>query len=165
MSVVSYTQTTIKWYTIEEAFELTRNEPRKIIIDVYTDWCSWCKVMDKSTYSNEIIAEYLNNKFYPVKFNAEQKEDVVINGTTYKFISSGSRGYHELAAALLNGKLGYPSTVFLDEMSRMIQPIQGYLKPRQFDEIIKFIGEDHFRTQTWEEFQADYNSPVAGLQD
>ena len=134
--MVGHTQTTVKWYTIQEAFTLTKTEPKKIIIDVYTDWCSWCKVMDKNTYENQIIAAYLNDKFYPVKFNAEQKEDVVVNGTTYKFVASGSRGYHELAAALLNGQLGYPSTVFLDEETRMIQPVQGYLQPRQFDEII-----------------------------
>ena len=165
LSLVSYAQTTVKWLTIEEAFALSKTEPRKIIIDVYTDWCSWCKVMDNSTYTNQIIAEYLNNKFYPVKFNAEQKEDIVINGTTYKFVASGSRGYHELAAALLRGQLGYPSTVFLDETTRMIQPVQGYLKPRQFDEIIKFIGEDHFKMKSWEEFRSSYHSPIAELQE
>ncbi|MBN2481881.1 MAG: DUF255 domain-containing protein [Bacteroidales bacterium] len=164
LAMTVHAQSTVKWYTIEEAFALSRTEPRKIVIDVYTDWCSWCKVMDQNTYSNRIIAEYLNSKFYPVKFNAEQKEDVVVNGTTYKFVANGSRGYHELAAVLLNGQLGYPSTVFLDEQTRMIQPVQGYLQPQQFDEIIRFIGEDHFRTLTWEEFQVTYVSPIAEIQ-
>lgn len=164
-SMTSHAQSTVKWYDIEEAFALVKTEPRKIIIDVYTDWCTWCKVMDRNVYENQIIAEYLNLNYYPVKFNAEQKEDVVVNGTTYKFVPSGSRGYHELAAALLNGKMGYPSTVFLDEITQMIQPIQGYIQPPQFDAIIKFIGEDHYKTKTWEEFQASYESPVAEIQE
>ncbi|MBN2764005.1 MAG: hypothetical protein JXR41_13000, partial [Bacteroidales bacterium] len=96
----------------------------------------------------------------PVKFNAEQKEDVTVNGKTYKFIAAGSRGYHELAAALLNGNLGYPSVVFLDENANMIQPLQGFIRARQFDQIINFIGGDHYKTQKWEEFLTTYISPV-----
>jgi uncharacterized protein YyaL (SSP411 family) len=151
----------VKWYTIEEAMKMTKEEPRKIIIDVYTTWCKWCKVMDTATFQNPVVADYLNKKFYPVKFNAEQKTDVVFEGKTYKFIPAGGRGYHELAAALLNGNMGYPSVVFLDETGKpIVQPLQGYFKARQFDPILKFIGEDFIKTQKWEDFQASYVSPV-----
>jgi len=153
-------QTPVKWYTIEEAFTLTRKQPKKILIDVYTDWCSWCKVMDNKTFSNKVIADYMNSNFYPVKFNAEQKADVILDGKTFKFVASGQRGYHELAAQLLNGKLGYPSVVFLDEQTKMIQPVQGYIQAKEFDEIIKFIGGGHYKSQKWEDFQADYKSPI-----
>jgi uncharacterized protein YyaL (SSP411 family) len=153
-------QTPVKWYTIEEAFAMTKKEPRKIVIDVYTDWCSWCKVMDSKTFSNKIIADYMNKNFYPVKFNAEQKTDVALNGKIYKFIPSGSKGYNELAAELLNGQLGYPSVVFLDENTKMIQPVQGYIKAKEFDGIIRFIGDDVYKTTKWEDFQAGYVSPL-----
>ena len=150
----------VKWYTIEEAIAMTKKEPRKIVIDVYTTWCKWCKVMDTTTFKNPVIAGYLNKKYYPVKFNAEQKDDVTLDGKTYKFVPGGGRGYHELAATLLNGNLGYPSVVFLDERANMIQPMQGYIQARQFDQIIKFIGEDLYKTQKWEDFLATYVSPV-----
>jgi len=153
-------QIPVKWYTIEEAFTLTKKEPRKILIDVYTDWCSWCKVMDKNTFSNPVIADYMNKNFYPVKFNAEQKTDVMLNGKTYKYIASGNRGYNELAAELLNNQLGYPSVVFLDEKTKMIQPVQGYIKAPQFDGMIRFIGGDVYKTKKWEEFQSSYTSPI-----
>lgn len=156
----SRAQQPVKWYTIQDAFTLAKKEPRKILIDVYTDWCSWCKVMDSKTFSNQVIADYLNKNFYPVKFNAEQKEDVFIYGKTYKFVTSGTRGYHELAAELLNGQLGYPSVVFLDEQTKMIQPVQGYIQAKQFDEIVKFIGGDFYKNQKWEDFQASYTSPI-----
>ena len=151
----------VKWYTIEQAIELNRKEPKKLVVDVYTDWCVWCKVMDKNTFGNAIIAEYLNKKYYPVKFNAEQKENITIGDNTYKFVAQGRRGYHELAAALLNNKMGYPSVVFLDEQIRIIQPFQGYIKARQFDEIIRFIGEEYYKTKTWNEFVDTYQSPIA----
>jgi thioredoxin-related protein len=154
-------QTPVKWYTIEEAFALTQKEPRKIMIDVYTDWCGWCKVMDSNTFSNDVIAAYLNSHFYPVKFNAEQKGDISLYGQTFKFVPNGTKGYHQLAAALLNGQLSYPSVVFLDETAKMIQPVQGYIQARQFDGIIKFIGDNRYKTTKWAEFQASYVSPIA----
>ncbi|MFO7656863.1 MAG: DUF255 domain-containing protein [Bacteroidales bacterium] len=150
----------INWHTIEQAIELNKKEPRKIMVDIYTNWCGWCKVMDKNTFGNKIIAEYLNTKYYPVKLNAEQQEDITIGNTTYKYVAQG-RGYHELAAVLLNGKMGYPSVVFMDEKLDVMQSFQGYLKPKQFDEISKFIGDDIYKTTTWEEFMKTYKSLVA----
>ena len=142
----------IKWLSFEEAMELHEENPKKLLVDLYTDWCGWCKVMDKKTYSKVEIANYINENFYPVKFNAEQKQEVEFNGHTFKFIPSGRRGYHQLAAALTNNKLSYPTTVFMDEELRIIQPIAGYLKPEQMEPILLYIGDDHFKTTKWDEF-------------
>jgi thioredoxin-related protein len=149
----------VKWMTFEEAVEKSKSEKRKIFIDVYTDWCGWCKVMDKNTFSEPKIAKILNEEFYPVKFDAEQRENVVFNGHTFKFVPSGNKGYHELAASLLNNKLSYPSVVFLDEDFKMIQPLAGYQRPEEFHKIIQFIGEDHYKTITWAAWQSKYKSP------
>ena len=152
----------VKWMTFEEALEKSKTEKRKIFIDVYTDWCGWCKVMDKNTFSEPKVARILNEQFYPVKFDAEQKEDVVFNGTTFKFVPSGKSGYHQLAAALLNNQLSYPTVVFLDEEFRMIQPLAGYQKAPEFHKIIQFIGEDHYKKTKWDEWQSIYKSPYVG---
>jgi thioredoxin-related protein len=153
-------QESVRWYTFEEAVELTNKEPRKIMVDVYTNWCGWCKVMDRNTFSHDVVASYLNEKYYAVKFNAEQKENVQVGGNTYKYVAQGSRGYHELAAALLNGKMAYPSVVFLDENVQIIEPVQGYIDAKKFDQILKFFGEDHYKTKSWETWQANYDSPI-----
>src|SRR6185369_17701275 len=79
----------VKWMSFEEAVEKSKTQKRKIFIDVYTDWCGWCKVMDKSTFSEENVAKILNEDFYPVKFDAEQTADIVFNGTTFKFVPYG----------------------------------------------------------------------------
>src|SRR6187402_1829141 len=70
----------VKWMSFEEAVEKSKTEKRKIFIDVYTDWCGWCKVMDKNTFTDPNVAKILNEDFYPVKFDAEQRENVVFNG-------------------------------------------------------------------------------------
>lgn len=142
----------VKWYSIEEAQELVKKEPRKIYIDMYTDWCGWCKVMDKKTFTDESIANHLNTNFYAVKFDAEGKENVTFKDKTFKFVAQGSRGYHELAAALMQGKMSYPTSVFLDENLNIIAPLPGYQKPEQLDPILEFIGDDHYKTSNYEQF-------------
>ena len=149
----------VKWYTFEQAIELNKKEPRKIIVDVFTDWCGYCKLMDKNTFSNPIIANYLNTTFYPVKFNAEQKETIKIDTSTFKYIDQGGRGYHELAVALLNGQMSYPSIVFLNEKNQIFYINKGYCEPKQFDEILKFLGGGFYLNSKWESWKADYKSP------
>jgi thioredoxin-related protein len=149
----------VKWMTFEEALQKSKTAKKPIFIDVYTDWCGWCKVMDKSTFSDPAVAKILNDKFYAVKFNGEQKEDVQFDGKTFKYVGEGGRGYHELAAALLNNQLSYPTVVFLDEEFRMIQPLAGYRKAPEFHPIVQYIGEGHYKNTKWEEWQRDYKSP------
>jgi thioredoxin-related protein len=149
----------VKWMTFEEALKKSKSEKRPIFIDVYTDWCGWCKVMDKNTFNDPEVSRLLNEKFYAVKFNAEQREDVVFDGHTFKFVPSGRSGYHELAAALLNNQLSYPTVVFLDEEFKMIQPLAGYRKAPEFHIIAQFIGEGHYKTVKWDEWQKTYQSP------
>jgi thioredoxin-related protein len=149
----------VKWITFEEAVKKSQKEKRPIFVDVYTDWCGWCKVMDKNTFNDPRVAKLLNENFYAVKFDAEQKEDVVFNGTTFKFVPSGAKGYHQLAAALLNNQLSYPTVVFLNENFEMIQPLAGYRKAPEFHKIAQFIGEGHYKSVKWDEWEKRYASP------
>lgn len=153
------TSTAVKWMTFEEAVEKSKVEKRKIFIDVYTDWCGWCKVMDKQTFSQPAVAKLLNEEYYPVKFNAEQKEDVVYKGTTFKFIPQGGRGTHQLAAALLQNQLSYPTVVFLNEDFAIVNILKGFQQAPQFHKIAAFIGGDYYKTTKMDVWEAQYQSP------
>jgi len=151
-SVETCAQEKIKWYTIEQVQELSADHPKKIFVDVYTDWCGWCKKMDATTFQDPKIIKQLNQNFYAVKLNAEGKEDIRFKNRVYKFVPQGQRGYHELAAAFLQGKLSYPTTVYLDENLNLIQPIPGYMEVKDLEPILIFLGEDRYKNQTWQEF-------------
>jgi thioredoxin-related protein len=154
----------VKWMSFEEAVTASKEAkangetPKKIFIDVYTDWCGWCKKMDKNTFENPKISAYLNENFYPVKFNAEQKENIEFNGRTFKFVDQGRRGYHELAAGLMKGKMSYPTVVFMDEDLNLIQSIPGYMDVPKFDMIIRYLGEDIYENKAWPEYQKEYQA-------
>jgi thioredoxin-related protein len=142
----------IQWLTFEEAVAKQKVEPKKIFIDVYTDWCGWCKKMDKATFSDPEVAKLVNKHFYAVKLNAEGKKPITVNGRTYNY-SSEFRS-HELVVDLLQGRMSYPTTVFLDEKLNMLSPVPGYLAPDIFSKIIKFYGENHYKNTPWEEYEA-----------
>lgn len=148
---------TVQWMSLGEAMEKMKTEKRKVFIDVYTDWCGWCKVMDRKTFNDPKVAEMLNKNFYSVKFNAEQKEDIVFQGRTFKYMEKGN--YHQLAAALLNNQLSYPTVVFLDENLNGVMPLPGFREAPEFHKIAQFIGEGHYKTQKWNEWESVYKSP------
>jgi thioredoxin-related protein len=166
-AVAQHEQSLVRWMTFDQAVEKSKTEKKKIFIDLYTDWCGWCKVMDKKTFTDPVVANLLNEKFYPVKFNAEQKEDVVFNGTTFKYIASGRGGYHQLAASLLNNQLSYPNFVFLTEEFHLVQLIPGstslpgFRKPEEFHVFLSFVANDHFKKMKMEDYQKVYQSPYS----
>lgn len=137
--------TKIKWMTIDEAFAAIKKEPRKIVIDVYTDWCGWCKVMDKNTFANEKVAKYVNEKYYAVKLNAEADGEVIIGEKKYN--------YPQLAQELLQGRMSYPTIVYLDEKFNMIQPVPGYQDAGAFHQTITFLGDNHYKKEAFEKYK------------
>lgn len=144
----------INWMTFQEAVELNKTAPKKIFIDVFTDWCGWCKKMDQTTFKNPEVAAYMNEHYYAVKFNAECNDTIEFAG--YTFVNEGGmngrRGTHQLAAALLQGKMSYPTYVFMNEKSQLITPVSGYLEVNDFLPIMKYIGSDAYLKQPFKDY-------------
>ena len=141
-----------KWYTWEEAAELQKTAPRKIMVDVYTDWCGWCKKMDRETFDNPRVAKYLNEHFYPVKFDAEQRETIQYDGHDFIWQDAGRNGIHMLAYALLDGQMSYPTVVFLNEKMERVTISKGYKKADRMMNELRFIKEEAYTTMTLEKF-------------
>lgn len=150
----------INWISFEKAIELNKTNPKPILIDIYTDWCTWCHKMDASTYKEDAIVDYINDHFYAVKLNAEQKEDIVYNDRTFKFVANGRRGTHELAASLLNGKMSYPSTVFLNKNQQLVQAIPGYLQAPIMEKLINYMGQEVYLNKEWDVFDKEFKSKI-----
>jgi len=124
-------QNEINWITIEEAQELSEKEPRKVIMDVYTDWCGWCKKMDKTTFADEKVVEYVNKHFYAVKFNAEKDETFDFKGQEFT--------NPQFTRALRVS--GYPTVVFFAEDFSKFQPVSGYRQAKEFLEMLESFNQ------------------------
>ncbi len=141
----------VNWIDIQEADSLYVNAPRPVLIDVYTDWCGWCKIMDKSTYKDKRVADYINAHYYAIKFNAEFKKPVKFNNTIYKYDPENK--VHELAVYLTHGQLEFPNTIFLSSVSAIPAPIAGYMKPSEIEAPLKYFGEKKEKVQTLSAFE------------
>jgi len=155
----------INWLTIEEAQELVKTAPKKIMIDVYTDWCGPCKMMMRNTFTNPWVIDYINEHYYAVKFNAESPDPITFKGTEYvneNYNPNAVRkGTHQFAAiAMSNGRLAYPTIVYMDEKLDILSPVQGYMAPEQIEPVMTFFGEGLYETTNWEDYQKTFSSKL-----
>lgn len=112
----------IEWVSIEEAQELVKNNPRKVFIDIYAEWCGWCKVMDRKTFTNNKVSNYINENYYAVRIDAESHNMITFNG-------------QELTERELVKSFkvqGLPTIVFIDETFKKVKPVAGYQNAAQF---------------------------------
>ena len=125
----------INWLSIEEAEAKAKKVPKPLMVDVYTSWCGPCKMLEANTFSDPRLAEYVNSHFYAVKFNAESGTPITFKGQKLEnpeFDAArvgGRNGTHQLTYAIANvqGRIAYPTVVYLDSAMNVLAPVQGYL--------------------------------------
>ncbi len=152
-----FSQAEVNWTTIDKAVDATKTTNKKfILVDLYTDWCGWCKKMDENTLTDPGIVASLNENFTAVKFNAEIPEPVVFNGKTYSFTKTGSRGANQLALDLgtVGGKLGYPTLVVLDANGNKLQTFPGYKDVETLNTILNYFKTGVYKTMDFQQFQS-----------
>lgn len=138
----------INWMTMDQALAAQKKNPKKIFVDVYTHWCGPCRMLDKNTFQNKDVADYINKHFYAVKFNAEGNELVTYGGQTftnpeYDETKAQSRNStHQFTMAM--GVRAYPTMYTLNEKGEFLFPITGYYTPSQLEPMIKLIGDDKY---------------------
>ena len=156
----------INWMTVEEVTEALKDEPRKVMMDVYTKWCGPCKMMMANTFTNKNLIEYVNKNYYCVKFDAESPDPTTFQGEVYSNPnynpnSKGRNGVHQLSIALKVS--AYPTIVYFDEDFKVIAPISGYKQPRQLQVLLTFFN-DVYKSDTpqeemqpmWDKYSSDF---------
>jgi thioredoxin-related protein len=142
----------VNWLSFKEAQEKNKIQPKPFLVDIYTDWCGWCKHMMKTTYSNAGLASYINTHFYPVKFDAETKDTVEYNGKKYLPTSKAPKTPHELAIKFLGNSLSYPSTIFITNNFEFTMLSQGYLEEKTIEPLLVFIVESVYQRCSYDDF-------------
>jgi thioredoxin-related protein len=150
----------VKWMKFEDAVTASQEEPRKIFVDIYADWCGWCKVLDRDTFSDTAVARILNGSYYPVKLDAESQE-------THTLPDGRKVSSAELAASLAASKpgekYGLPSMIILNEKAAILTRIQGAQKPDFMTPALLFFSENHYLEKSWEAYAKEYFDKIKRL--
>ena len=145
----------IEWMSVEDAAGRLQKEKRPVLIDLYTTWCGWCKQMDKKTYSNKQVAQYLQEKFYTVKVDAETHSAITWNGRTYQF--NPQYRSNEFALYLTHGRLEFPTTIIIPPGGEP-QAIPGYMEPRELELLVKYFGEGQYGKVSFDDYQKNFKA-------
>ena len=105
--------------------------------------------MDATTFKDKALIEYLNKEFYCVKLDGEEKNTLTFKEKEYNFVDKGRRGYNELTVNLLQGKLSYPTFVYLDEELKTLLVMPGYRKAKEMLSIVAYLGDDIYKDMKW----------------
>jgi thioredoxin-related protein len=134
----------VQWKSFDEGMAEARGGKKKVLLDVYTDWCGWCKKMEANTYAHGSVASYLRDHYIAIKLNAESSRRL-----TYK-----NSSYTEAGLASAFGITGYPSTIFLTSDGEPITVFPGYADATQFASVLSFIAEDHYLTKSFDDYSS-----------
>lgn len=145
----------INWVPLAEAERLYRQDHKPILIDLYTDWCSWCKVMDKKTYSKSGLVDFVNDRFHAVRFNAETKDRVDWGGKSFTFDARSN--VNAFAIEVTRGKLqGFPTTVIVPGDGSLPQAVSGYLETKDMELLLRYFGEGGYGKVPFDDFRKNF---------
>ena len=135
----------LQWKNFNDGIAEAKKSGKKVLIDVYTDWCKWCKKMDAETYTDKKIKVYLEKNYVLIKLNAEGIGNISYAGQT---ISPAQ-------FAQQMGIDGYPATLFLKGNGDPITVLPGYSEPKMFIHVISYIAENQIGKKKFEEYLAE----------
>lgn len=134
---ISFSQ--IKTYQFEQLDSLQKAEKRNVVIFIHTDWCKYCQTMQNTTFKNDCIIKELNEIFYFIDLNAEEKRSITFNEHTFKYKPTGTNtGLHELAEQLatVDNKVAYPTICFLNPNNEIIFQHNQFINPANLQLIL-----------------------------
>ena len=132
----------LAWKSFAAARTDAMESKRKVVVDVWTSWCGWCKKMDRDVYANAEVRAYLEAHFEIAKLDAES--------ATKQKIDDGEYSGRDIAKSM--GVSSYPSTVFFTDTGEMITAVPGYMDARTFLRVLEYIHGEHYKNQSWNDF-------------
>ncbi len=154
LSFIEPPKARINWISLSKLNEVYAANPKPILVDVYTDWCGWCREMERITYHNKKLVAYVNQHYYAVKLDAESPDSLVFNNRQFGY--NATEKTNELAAFLLSNRMEFPTTVFLPAMDAQPAPLAGYMNAREMEAPLKYFAEGSYRSKTFIEFNKGF---------
>ena len=130
------------WVSMETAERKAFDEGKYMVLDIYTEWCGFCRRMNQETYADERVQDALDRYYYPVRINAESAENVIFQGNSYEM--------RDLAAEF--AVRSYPTTVFISPEGETVAAQAGFIEAETFYRMLSFVGSESYRNKTFQQY-------------
>ena len=133
----------LKNYQFEQIDSLQNIQKRKIIVFIHTDWCKFCSAMKNTTFKNKEVITLLNNQYYFIDLNAEEKKTIYFQGKNYEFKPTGNQtGINDLVKALatINGAISYPTLCVLNDKNEIVFQHNSFLNSDALLQILNALN-------------------------
>jgi thioredoxin-related protein len=145
--------TSLTWYKYDEGLAKAKKEKKHVVLHFYTNWCGWCKRMDKQTFADQQVRRVLNEDYVTIRVNGQSGENVSIDG----------KDATERQVAGMYGVRAYPITWFLKPSGERIAPKSGYCSAEEFLYILNWVKDDLYEKMSFQEFvQQEQNKTKSG---
>lgn len=132
------------WRAWTPGMEEASRAKKLVLVDVYTDWCGWCKRMDRDVYSRADVRDYLAKNFVTIRLDAESGQTAPYQG----------KKYSERSLASAFRVSGYPTILFLRSGGDHMVSVPGYVEPQRFLKILRYVAEGHLdRGVSFDDFE------------
>ncbi|HPH15663.1 MAG TPA: thioredoxin family protein [Bacteroidales bacterium] len=166
-AIVSFSQAvvnkSINWIPFEQALVKSKQDGKPVFLDVYTDWCGYCKRMDATTFQDTSVIRYINQHFHAAKLNAETTKPIQFRDSVYtnsKFVEGQRATSHDVVMVLTGNRPSYPTIVYILESKGIIAPVPGMQTVETIQPFLFYFGEKVYEiTNLWEAFYKGYTAP------
>ncbi len=144
----------VQWKTTDAALHQSL-DGKPILVDIYTDWCHNCKIMDLTTYRNDSVKTYLEQNFHAIKINGESRDSLSWFGEKYGYVKVYKT--NALTPLLTNGQVAYPATIIIPAKGEK-QIVLGGRNVREMELLLKYYGSRANETMDFETFMKQFSS-------
>lgn len=149
------TRLNVRWLNLEQAMERHEKQPKKILLNFYNYHKVSCTVLRTQVFNDKRIADYINEKFYPVNVDVFTTDTLTIFGQSY--VNAGEEhGFHQLPVAALSGYMRFPAFLILDEEGNLREKFQNFYTTEKLKPILEYYGNDAYKRESWKEFLKAY---------
>ena len=159
---VPRTREAISWMSWDQAMLAREDAPRKLLVVIVEDDNLECDRLIHGVLEDPGIADYLNEKFYPVKLDLTHSGPLTYRSNTLKTLKINSSSVHELARELTKGSMEAPTSVFLNNDLDILQPLPGIQDRQLFQAIMTYYGDDHYRNTPWSMYKESFSPTPKG---
>lgn len=152
----------VNWIGFDELSEAMQKEPKKIMLHIYHEDTRGSMVMTATSFTNPVVADYINESYYALKLNVVSTDSVSFLGQKFGNQQQTSNYPHDLALALLQNNVTVPATIFLGEDLSLIYAMRGYAAPITMELYLAFIKDNLYKggDNAWAEFVKTYQAKI-----